>query len=298
MLCHRVQQKLLQLHHFGDLPPVEHTAHQHQNGKGVLLEGLHRAVPQPFQQFRRVKSGQQDPRIPFDDLQRRIVVFARLVGSQGVEILPLCLIPRPVPLPAGVPHFRCQPGKQPLGALLEHVMEPEGPSVRQTGHKGVLFGEGQQDLLCLRHPGHHLRHFHRELIRQPHHGKELPLLGRQVFQHRRREHGVDVRILSQQDAPLRQRVEVQVYGGEPALAGAQQAFHLRLGQVYAASVGVMGKLRMVEPQLLLANAVQPVPQPQDLLLGHKVVPACHDQMDVSRQAVCQPAQKFCRLFVL
>ena len=69
MLCHRGQQKLLQLHHFGDLPPVEHTAHQYQNGKRVPLERFRRAAPQPFQQLCWVKRGQQDPGIPFDDLQ-------------------------------------------------------------------------------------------------------------------------------------------------------------------------------------------------------------------------------------
>ena len=80
MLCHRGQQKLLQLHHFRDLPPVEHTAHQHQNGKGVPLERFHRTAPQPFQQLCRVKGGQQDPGIPLNDLQRCIVVFASLVA--------------------------------------------------------------------------------------------------------------------------------------------------------------------------------------------------------------------------
>ena len=202
MLCHRGQQKLLQLHHFRDLPPVEHTAHQYQNGKGVPLERFHRTAPQPFQQLCRVEGRQQDPGIPFDDLQRCIVVLARLVGGQGMEILLLCLIPRPVPFPAGILLFRSQPGKQPHGTLLEHVMEPEGLSVRQSGHKGVLLSQGQQDLLCVRHFGHDPCHFHRELIRKPHYGKELPLLGRQVFQHRRREHGVDIGILAQQDSPL------------------------------------------------------------------------------------------------
>ena len=119
-----------------------------------------------------------------------------------MEILLFCLIPRPVPFPAGILLFRRQPGKQPHGTLLEHVMEPEGLSVRQSGHKGVLLGQGQQEVLCVRHFGHDPCHFHRELIRKPHYGKELPLLGRQVFQHRRREHGVDIGILAQQDSPL------------------------------------------------------------------------------------------------
>ena len=298
MLCHRGQQKLLQLHHFGDLPPVEHAAHQHQNGKRVLLERFHRAAPQPFQQLCRTKGGQQDPRIPLNDLQCRIVIPARLVGSQGVEILQLCLIPRPVPLPAGILLLWCQPGKQPLGTLLEHVMEPEGLSVRQTGHKGVLLGQGPQDLRCVRHFSHGLCHFHSEFIRKPYHGKEFLHFGRQVFQHRRREHGINVRVLTQQDAPFSQGVEVQVDGGEPPLAGAQKAIHLCFGQVHAAAVGVVGKLGMVEPQLFLANAVQAVPQPEDLLFGQKVVPACHDQVNVLRQAICQSAQKLRRFFVL
>ena len=92
-------------------------------------------------------------------------------------------------------------------------------------------------------------------------------------------------------------MQIQVYGRKPPLTGAQKAFHLCLGQIHAAAMGVVGKLGMVESQLLPANTVQAVPQPENLFLGQKVVPACHDQVDVRRQAVCQPAQELCRFFV-
>jgi len=124
------------------------------------------------------------------------------------------------------------------------------------------------------------------------------ILGGRFSRHRRREYGINVRVLTQQDAPFSQGVEVQVDGGEPPLAGAQQAIHLCFGQIHAAAVGVVGKLGMVEPQLFLADAVQAVPQPEDLLFGQKVVPACHDQVNILRQAICQSAQKLCRFFVL
>ena len=50
--------------------------------------------------------------------------------------------------------------------------------------------------------------------------------------------------------------------------------------------------------IFATNAVQAVPQPEDLLFGQEVVPACHDQVNILRQAICQSAQKLRRFFVL
>ena len=79
---------------------------------------------------------------------------------------------------------------------------------------------------------------------------------------------------------LRERPQVQVDGGEPALAGVEQRFRLRVGKLRAAAVRVNGQLRMVQPQLLCAEPVDPRPQPDDLCGGQKAVAAGDDQVDV------------------
>ena len=67
---------------------------------------------------------------------------------------------------------------------------------------------------------------------------EAPSLLGQGLQHGGGEHGVDVRPRLQQAPPLGQGLEVQVDGGEPPLAGAQQALGLGGGDLHAAAVGV------------------------------------------------------------
>ena len=90
---------------------------------------------------------------------------------------------------------------------------------------------------------------------------------------------------------LRERPQVQVDGGEPALAGVEQRFRLRVGKLRAAAVRVNGQLRMVQPQLLCAEPVDPRPQPDDLRGGQKAVAAGDDQVDVGGQAARKHTEK-------
>ena len=152
-----------------------------------------------------------------------VIIPAFFVGTQGGQILPPSLVPAAIPFPDGRLPRGGQLGKQPLGAFFHHVVEPEALAVRQAGDKGVLPRQGQQHLLGVRHPG-----------------QELLPLRRQGLDHGRGEHGVDVRAGGQQGAPLRQRVEIEVDGREPALAGVEQCFPLGLRQLHAAAADVGG----------------------------------------------------------
>ena len=184
-----------------------------------------------------------------------------------------------------------QRGKGALRAFLHHVVKPVCNAVLQTLDKGVLLCESGQDLLCVRVTGDEARHLHGNLIGKTHDRQKLPPLFRKRVDHGRRKGRIDVRMTAWQHTMLGKCAQIQVNSGKPALAGIEDLVDLRVGQLRAAPVGVDGQLRVVEPQLLPANTVQTVPQPEDLFLGQEVVPACHDQMDVPRQAVGQRAEK-------
>ena len=240
VLPHGGFQQGLELHHFGDLLAGEHPAHQHQNGQRVPLKGVHRAAAQPFQQLRRAEGCQQDAGVLLNDMEGGVIIPAFFVGTQGGQILPPSLVPAAIPFPDGRLPRGGQLGKQPLGAFFHHVVEPEALAVRHPGDKGVLPRQGQQHLLGVRHPGHGRSHLYRKLIGQAHHGQKLLPLRRQGLDHGCGEHGIDVRAGGQQGAPLRQRVEIEVDGREPALAGVEQGFPLGLRQLHAAAADVGG----------------------------------------------------------
>ena len=86
-------------------------------------------------------------------------------------------------------------------------------------------------------------------------------------------------------------MEVQVDGGEPPLAGAQQALGLGGGDLHAAAVGVGQQLLPVQAEAVGLDVVEPPHQPHHLLPGQKAVAAGHDKVDVLGQAVGQPTQK-------
>ena len=94
-----------------------------------------------------------------------------------------------------------------------------------------------------------------------------------------------------QYAALGERPQIQIHGGEPALAGIEKALHLRVGKLRAAAVGIDGQLRVIQPQLFRADPVDPISQPKELRGGEKTVTACNDQMRVAGQTPRQRAEK-------
>ena len=90
---------------------------------------------------------------------------------------------------------------------------------------------------------------------------------------------------------LGERPQVQVDGGEPALAGVEQRFRLRVGKLRAAAVGIGRQLIALQPQLPGPDAVQTPAQPQHLVPGQGLVPAGGDQMHIIRQSCRQFAQE-------
>ena len=280
MLLDGRQQQGLQLHHFRNLPPCEHAAHQHQNGEGVGLERFGGAFVQRFQYVLRLERGEQNARIAADDAQQRVVIFTLPVGGDGMEILPVLLIPQAEALPIELLRFRRHRKKAALGALLHHVVEAIGHAVRQTRNKGVLLGQQGENLPRVRITRDMLRHFGAKFIGKPHDRQKLPLFLRQWVDHGGGKGGVDVRMTAGQHAALGERTQTQIHGGKPALARIEKALHLRVGKLRAAAVGIDGKLRVVEAQLLRADLIDSCPQPHHLRRGQKAVAACNDQMHV------------------
>jgi len=140
-------------------------------------------------------------------------------------------------------------------------------------------------------PGDKARHFRGKFVGKTHHREKFLLPLRQRLDHGGGEHGENIGITFGQRPMLRERPQVQVDGGEPALAGVEQRFRLRVGKLRAAAVRVNGQLRMVQPQLLCAEPVDPRPQPDDLCGGQKAVAAGDDQVDVGGQAARKHTEK-------
>ena len=136
-----VLQQPFQSHHFGDLPPGEHSAHEHQNGQRMFFQHRFRTPLQKRQHRLRLQRSQKDPSIRLDDLEGGVIVAARLIGVQGVQILLVGLVPIAVTAAVSVLLGRCQLSKCLLRTSLHHVVEPEGHAIGQTGHKGVLRGQ-------------------------------------------------------------------------------------------------------------------------------------------------------------
>ena len=208
-----------------------------------------------------------------------------------MEILPVLFIPETKTLPIELLRFRLHRQKTPLGALLHHVVEAIGRAVRQARDKGVLRSQHGENLPSVRVACDTLRHFDGKFIGKSHDRQKLPLFFRQRIDHGGGKGGIDVGIAAGQHAALRERSQIQVHGGEPALAGIEEAFDLRVGKLRAAAVGIDGKLRMVQAQLLRANLIGLCPQPHRLRSGHKTVPAGDDQMHIDGQPVCQHTEE-------
>ena len=136
-----VLQQPFQSHHLGDLPPGEHPAHEHQNGQRMFFQHRFRTTLQKRQHRLRLQRSQKDPSIRLDDLEGGVIVAARLIGVQGVQILLVGLVPIAVTAAVSVLLGRFQLSKRLLRTSLHHVVEPEGHAVGQTGHKGVLLGQ-------------------------------------------------------------------------------------------------------------------------------------------------------------
>ena len=208
-----------------------------------------------------------------------------------MKILSLVFIPLPETLPIEFLRFRLHLVKAPFGTFLHHVMKAIGHAIRQTRDKGVLLGQHGEDLRRIRIPCDILRHFDGKLIGKAHYRQKLPLPFRQRIDHSGGKSSVDVRVSAGQHAALGEGTQVQIYGREPALAGIEKAFHLRIGKLCPAAVGINCKLRMVEAQLFHADLIYLAPQPHRFRSGQKAVTACNDHMHICRQPICQHAKE-------
>ena len=290
-LCDGRQQQLLQLQHFRDLPPVEHTAHQHQNGKRMRFERLLRAFGQPFQHLRRLQRCQQDPRVALDDAEHGAAVAAPAVERHRVQILPMRLVPLAVAALIDALLLRPQRPEGPLRAALHHMVEAEGPTVREARDEGVLLRHRRDQRGGVFVPADKLRHFDGKFIRKAHDRKEFLPPRRQRVDHGGGKHRIDIRIGVRHRSALGKRAQIQIDGGKPALAGIQQLFDLRVRQLRAAAAGIDGKLRVVQPELLRTDLIEPPAQPEHLVRRQEAVAAGDDQMHVLRQPVRQHTQK-------
>ena len=285
------QQQRFQFQHLRDLPPGEHPAHQHQNGKGVGLQCFGGTLVQRRQHILRLQRRQQDARIAADDPQQRVVIPALPVSGEGVEILPVLLIPQTEALPIALLRFRRHRLKAALGTLLHHVVEAIGSAVLQARDKGVLLRQRRENLPRVPIAYDILRHFDGEFIGKPHDCQKRPLLFRQRIDHGGGKGGVDVGMAAGQYAALGERAQIQINGGEPPLTGIEKAFHLRVGKLCAAAVGIDGQLGVVKAQLLRADLIHFGPKPHRLRGEQKTIPACNDQMYICGQAVCQHTEE-------
>lgn len=285
------QQQLFQLQHLRDLPPCEHPPHQDQNSKGIGFQCLGGAFVYGVQHILRLQRSQQNACITANDPQQRMVVLTFSVGSNSVKILSLVFIPLPETLPIELLRFHLHLVKAPFGTFLHHVMKAIGHAIRQTRDKGVLLGQHGEDLRRIRIPCDILRHFDGKLIGKAHYRQKLPLPFRQRINHSGGKSSVDVGISAGQHAALGEGTQIQIHGREPALAGIEKAFHLRIGKVCPAAVGINCKLRMVEAQLFHADLIYLAPQPHRFRSGQKAVTACNDHMHICRQPICQHAKE-------
>ena len=171
------------------------------------------------------------------------------------------------------------------------MVEAVGHAVGQTLHKRVLRGQRGEHPLRVRVARDKARHLRRELVGKTHDRQKLPLLRGERIHHRGGEGRVDVGLPVRQHAALGERPQVQIDRGKPALAGIEQVRDLLVGELRAAAVGIDGQLRVVEPELLRPDLIDPRAEPHRLGGGEKAVTAGDDQVHVPRQAVCERAEK-------
>lgn len=77
--------------------------------------------------------------------QQRIIIPALPVSGEGVEILPVLLIPQAEALPIALLRFHRHRLKAALCTLLHHVVEAIGSAVLQARDKGVLLRQRRED---------------------------------------------------------------------------------------------------------------------------------------------------------
>ena len=142
------------------------------------------------------------------ETQQRVIILAPAVGGDGVEILPVLLIPQAEALPIELLRFSLHRQKAALGALLHHVVEAIGHTVRQARDKGVLRSQHGENLLSVRVACDTLRHFGAKFIGKPHDRQKLPLFFRQRIDHGGGKGGIDVGIAAGQHAALRERSQI------------------------------------------------------------------------------------------
>ena len=171
------------------------------------------------------------------------------------------------------------------------MVEAIGLTVRQAADEGVLLGQRGKELFGVRVPGDEARHLGGKLVREAHHREKLALPPRQRIDHSGGEHAVDVRALVGEGPALRDRAQVQIDRGKPALARVEQLVDLSVRKLRPAAVRVDSQLRVVEAELLRANLVDPAAEPQQLCHRQKSVAAGDDEMDVFRQTARQRAEE-------
>ena len=244
-----------------------------------------------------VQRGKQNACVLFHNTQHGVVIPTFSIGGQGLYVLLMLLIPCAETFTA-VRLFlfrQCQEGA--LGTLLHHVVKAIGHAVRQAGHEGVLGGQQGEQLFRVSVLGDKTSHLHSELIGKTHDRQKLPLLFRQWVDHGGSEGGVNVGVAVRQRTALGKRPKIQIDSRKPALTGIEQRIHLRGGEAGSAAAGINGKLRVVQPQLLHADLINPVPKPDDLRSRKKAVTAGNDQMHISGQTPRQRAEETSNAFV-
>ena len=201
-----------------------------------------------------------------------------------MQVLPVLLVPRAEAAAAVVPALLRQGKEHAERALLHHMMKAVGHAVRQAPDEGVLSGQRGEKLCGV--PGLHdiLRHFDGKLVGEPHHREKLALLFGERVDHGGGKDGGDVGAAVCEHAVLGIHPQVQIDGGEPALAVIQQGLDLLVGKLGAAAAGVDGELGMVEAELLDADLVDLRAQPDDGGGGQENVAAGEDEMDVGGEA--------------
>ena len=291
LLPYGAQQKLLQFQHFGDIPPVEHAAHQHKERQRMRFQGVNGTLRNGVKYRLWVQRGKQNACVLFHNTQQGVVIPAFPIGGQGLYVLLMLLIPCAETFTAAhLLLFRqCQEGA--LGTLLHHVVKAIGHAVRQAGYEGVLGGQHRQQFFRVSVLGDKTGHLHSEFIGKTHDCQKFPLLFRQRVDHGGGEGGVNVGVTVGQRTALGKRPKIQIDSRKPALTGIEQRIHLCIGEADSAAVGINGKLRVVQPQLLRADLIYPVSQPDDLRSGQETIPAGNDQMHIAGQAVCKGAEK-------
>ena len=280
VLVDRGQQELPQRLHPRDVPPVEHAAHQHEQRRRMCLQRVLRAFVQKIQHVFRVERAEQDAGVLLHDAQQGMIIAALTIGVHGVQVLPVLLVPRAEAAAAVVPALLRQGEEHAERALLHHMMKAVGHAVREAPDEGVLSGQRGEKLCGVPDLHDILRHFDGKLVGEAHHREELALLFGERVDHGGGKDRGDVGAAVGEHTVLGIHPQVQIDGGEPALAVIQQGLDLLVGKLGAAAADVDGELGMVEAELLDADLVDLRAQTDDGGGGQENVAAGEDEVDV------------------